>query len=479
MEYDGIYDDGWVTQKAHVILQGGGAADLVLRAVVLPCDQQHLEVRVDGQVVASRAVAAGALDLRLPVAASSSERRVELLWAETTSLNDDDPREAAALLQFLNVTTQRAPTALRIPGGLSHPGAQHTGIHADGWVEQEARVLLASGPDATLVVRGLVPDDLRNQHLVVTVEGETVIDAEAPPGPFDFRARLRSSDTERLVELRWAAAEALSRADARRAAALLMFVGVTSGSPPRAISRFPADLADPNVVQSGIHPDGWVERRASIELAGGDAAELVLRAEIPPGPRPQRLEVSVGSAVVSSDEVSDEMLDLRVALPATKEVRLVELRWEQDRPVSESDPRPAAARLLFIGLTSGSLPNALARFPADLLDPNLVHSGIYADGWLARESQAVLTGGPAAWLVVRARVPAHIHAQGLDVLVNGVRVASESAVGSLVDLRIDVPPSDEARPIELRWARTDAVSEDDPRHAAALLDLLALTPQRG
>ena len=171
------------------------------------------------------------------------------------------------------------------------------------------------------------------------------------------------------------------------------------------------------------------------------------------------------------------MLDLRVALPATEVDRRVELRWEKDRPVSDSDPRPAAARLRFIGLASGTAPNALGRFPVDLLDPNLVHSGIYADGWLARESQAVLAGGPAARLIVRARVPAHIQEQSLDVAVDGVSMASETRVGSLVDLWIDVPASDAARPIELRWARTAPVAGDDPRLAAALLDLLALTPK--
>jgi hypothetical protein len=400
-----------------------------------------------------------------------------LLWAETSALNDDDPREAAALLQFLNVTTQRAPAALRIPGGLSHPAAQHTGIHADGWAEPEARILLAAGPAGALLVRGVVPDDLRDQRLVVAVDGETLIDTAAAPGPFDFRAELRSSESERLVELRWAVAGAVSPRDARRAAALLTFVGVTSQSPPRAIAHFPADLADPSIVQSGIHPDGWVARRAAIDLAGGDAAELVIRAEIPAEALPQRLEVSVGDALVGTVEASAAALDVRLALPATEDDRRVELSWHAACPVSDSDPRLAAARLRFVGLASGAPPNALGRFPADLLDPNLVHSGIYADGWLERESQAVLAGGPAARLVLRARVPPHIRAQAVDVLVDGEWVASETAVGDSVELWIDVPPSDAARPIELRWATAAPVADDDPRLAAALLDLLALTPR--
>jgi hypothetical protein len=478
MHVDGIYDDGWVTQSARVIVPGGDAADLVLRALVLPCDDQHLEIRVDGEVVASRVVAAGSLDLRVPVAASPAERHVELHWAQTTALNESDPREAAALLQFLNVTTQHAPAALRIPAGLSHPGAQYTGLSADGWAEQEARILLAGGPDGTLVVRGQVPDDLQSQHLMIEVEGERVVDEDAAPGPFEFRAPVRFSDVERLVELRWTGAGAVSSSDARRAAALLTFVGVTSGSPPRAIAQFPDDLADPNVVQTGIHPDGWVERQAALELAGGDAAELVIRADIPPDLLPQRVEVSVGGAQAGTGAASDEMLDVRVALPATEGDRRIELRWERDRPVSDSDRRRAAARLRFIGLASGTAPNALGRFPADLLDPNLVHSGIYADGWLARESRAVLTGGPAARLIVRALVPGHIQEQSLDVLVGGVWVASKNGVGML-DVRVDVPASDAVRPVELKWARTAPVAADDPRPAAALLDLLALTPKPG
>jgi hypothetical protein len=476
MHVDGIYDDGWVTQSARVIVPGGDAADLVLRAVVLPCHDQHLEVRVDGDVVASQAVAAGPLDLRVPVAASPAERHVELRWAETTALNESDSREAAALLQFLNVTTQRAPAALRIPGGLSHPGAQYTGLRADGWAEQEARILLAGGPDAILVVRGQVPDDLQGQHLVVEVDGEKVVDEDAAPGPFEFRAPVRSSAAERLVELRWTSTGAVSSSDARHAAALLTFVGVTSGPPPRAIARFPDDLADPNLVQTGIHPDGWIGRQAALELAGGDAAQLVIRADIPPDLLPQHVEVSVDGSPAGSGQASDEMLDVRVALPATAGHRRIELRWERDRPVSDSDRRRAAARLRFIGLASGTAPNALGRFPADLLDPNLVHSGIYADGWLARESRAEMAGGPAARLIVRALVPGHMREQSLDVLVGGVWVASKTGVG-MIDVRVDVPASDAVRPIELKWARTAPVAADDPRPAAALLDLLALTPK--
>lgn len=479
MEYKGIYDDGWLAQTADLVVDGGGAGDLVLRAHVLPCHPQHLEIRVNGEVVASRDVCEGALSLRLPVPASRSDRHVELKWAGTARLNDDDPREAAALLQSLQVTTQQPPTALRIPGGLSHPGAWHSGIYADGWVGQDARLVLAGGGDATLVVRGSVPERLPSQHLTLTVGGETVVDADAASGAFEFRAPIRASASERMVEMRWRAVDRVSSADSRSAAALLTFVGHTVGSAPRAIAHFPDDLANPNLVQTGIYPDGWTERRAVIDLAGGDAAELVIRADVPPALRPQHVEVQVGTDVLAMEEAAADEIDVRIRVPTTQGDRSIELRWAQDGPVSESDPRLAAARLTFIGLASGTLPNAIARFPSDLLNPNLVHSGIYADGWLAQESSALLVGGARAQLKLLAHVPTHLSQQALDVLVDGAIVASVKRAAGVVDMRVDLVQSDAARLIVLRWARAEPLSAADPRRAAARLDLIAVTRQRG
>jgi len=101
LEYSGLYEDGWASGDSFVRLAGGSAADLVVRGEVPQGAGKHVLALVDGRVIASRAVAAGPFELRVPVAASRSPRRVELRFAATIHLEAPDLRPAAILLSFL------------------------------------------------------------------------------------------------------------------------------------------------------------------------------------------------------------------------------------------------------------------------------------------------------------------------------------------------------------------------------------------
>jgi CHRD domain len=122
LEYSGIFADGWLEQNARVVLSGGPASDLTVRAEALPPEpggRQRLRVLVDGRVVASRSVGSGLVDIRVPVAAAESDRQVELRWATTTAISARDPRRAAALLKFLGFSaepTSSAPPELQNGG---------------------------------------------------------------------------------------------------------------------------------------------------------------------------------------------------------------------------------------------------------------------------------------------------------------------------------------------------------------------------
>jgi hypothetical protein len=63
-----------------------------------------VQALVNGKVVASQPVPPGPLDLRVPVQASSGNRRVELRFAATIQLKAPDLRPAAMLLSFLGFT---------------------------------------------------------------------------------------------------------------------------------------------------------------------------------------------------------------------------------------------------------------------------------------------------------------------------------------------------------------------------------------
>lgn len=105
--YSGIYDDGWLAPVSSATLAGGRTGRLVIRAEVPEREGQRLVVRVDGRQVAARAVGPGSLVLRIPIAASSGPRRVELAWARTEKLTPPDTRHAAARLTLLEIEPTR------------------------------------------------------------------------------------------------------------------------------------------------------------------------------------------------------------------------------------------------------------------------------------------------------------------------------------------------------------------------------------
>jgi hypothetical protein len=104
LEYSGLYEDGWVGAESYVTLAGGPKADLVVRGEVPAGAGKHVQALVNGKVVASQPVPPGPLDLRVPVQASSGNRRVELRFAATIQLKAPDLRPAAMLLSFLGFT---------------------------------------------------------------------------------------------------------------------------------------------------------------------------------------------------------------------------------------------------------------------------------------------------------------------------------------------------------------------------------------
>jgi hypothetical protein len=145
------------------------------------------------------------------------------------------------------------------------------------------------------------------------------------------------------------------------------------------------------------------------------------------------------------------------------------------------DPRVLTSHVRNISLVSDAeyarleRPRELSRFPADLEKESLEYSGIYEDGWLGEDSYAVLAGGPAADLVLRAAVPLGA-GKHLDVLLNGRLVTSMPVAPGSLNVRVRVPASSAPRRVELRFGATIKLKGADGRTAAALLSSLGLTP---
>lgn len=247
---------------------------------------------------------------------------------------------------------------------------------------------------------------------------------------------------------------------------------------PAALASFPTALADPNLEYSGIYENGWVAKDSYAVLAGGPAADLVIRAQVPPASEEQRLAVFLDGHRVAARRVAPGQLDFAVALPASEVPRRVDLRW---RVASTKLPAPVlgpvSALLQYLGVVSAThLPKVLQHFPADLANPKLRYSGIFSDGWLKRQASIVLAGGAAADLVLRVEVPSG--GQALQLMVNGRTLATRKVTPGRLELRLPVPASRLPRRIELRWAFASRLPAPDVRSASALLQFLGIVPRK-
>jgi hypothetical protein len=342
----GIDKDGWLGKEARVLLAGGERGDLVLRAEVITRKRQHLEVLVNGKTVAGRDVTRGLLELHIPVGPSLAAREVELRWATTSRISADDPRRAAALLKSVAIETG-APTSLDV-AGLARSNAAFSGIYEDGWLQREARVLLTGGPSAELNVRAKL-NAATSRHLEVLVNDRVVTGVDVRPGPVDLKIPIGPSSSARTVELRWSADGRISADDQRRAAALLQSIAIGSTGAPTLVRV--EDVAGGRFAQTGIFKDGWLRRSARVLLAGGDAADLTVRADVTVKSG-QRLSVFVNGRRVAGRTTPAGPLKLTVALPPSRGARVVELRWSRTNRIGPEDPRHGAARLKLIALSS-------------------------------------------------------------------------------------------------------------------------------
>jgi hypothetical protein len=108
LEYSGIYEDGWIGGDSYVRLASGAKADLVIQGQVPAGAGKRLEILLDGREITSVPVPPGALDVRVPVPASTNTRLVELRFATEIRLTAPDLRPAAAHITFLGFVKHEA-----------------------------------------------------------------------------------------------------------------------------------------------------------------------------------------------------------------------------------------------------------------------------------------------------------------------------------------------------------------------------------
>jgi hypothetical protein len=103
LDFSGIERDGWLRDSAHLVLAGGHAAQLVVYARVPKVAGQCLSVSVNGEKLSSFSVRPGLLHVRVPLPATTGDRRIELAWSASVKLSAPDERHVAALLRFIRI----------------------------------------------------------------------------------------------------------------------------------------------------------------------------------------------------------------------------------------------------------------------------------------------------------------------------------------------------------------------------------------
>lgn len=113
VEYSGLYEDGWVSGRAFVVLGSAQAGEqLVVQGMLpkiagAPETGQAVEVWIDGQSALRQEIAPGEFTLRAPIRAGLAATRIELRFAHTLTLPEPDNRPVSVLLK--SISLQPAP----------------------------------------------------------------------------------------------------------------------------------------------------------------------------------------------------------------------------------------------------------------------------------------------------------------------------------------------------------------------------------
>lgn len=123
-------------------------------------------------------------------------------------------------------------------------------------------------------------------------------------------------------------------------------------------------------------------------------------------------------------------------------------------------------------------PSAVAKFPDDLLNPGLLFSGVYEDGWVAQAAWLSLSSpGETDILQFKANVPGFsrkISGGTLQILVDGTLVKKQKLSAGSLDLTLAIPERSGPRKIQVEISSSDLLPEPDCRLVCLHLEKLAI-----
>ena len=106
LEYSGIYEDGWISEKSFFkLLSGPNSGFITVKGSVPKIDDlkfsTNLKVSVDGMEIGIKNLGLGNFDLKLPFTSLAKRQRVDLEFSSYQKLPGADGRIAAAKINFI------------------------------------------------------------------------------------------------------------------------------------------------------------------------------------------------------------------------------------------------------------------------------------------------------------------------------------------------------------------------------------------
>ena len=111
LEYSGIYEDGWISERAFFTLAPKpDTRYLVIKGMVPQIDQPDfrntLAVSIDGSEVAKHPLALGAFELKVPVSANTQRHRIDLAFDRYQVLPGGDARPTGGKIEFIGFVSE-------------------------------------------------------------------------------------------------------------------------------------------------------------------------------------------------------------------------------------------------------------------------------------------------------------------------------------------------------------------------------------
>jgi hypothetical protein len=106
LQYSGIYEDGWISERAFFILQPRTPGEVLEVRGMVPMIARAdfkttLTVSVDGREVARKTLGLGDYVLKIPLASAADSRRIDLAFDQTQTLPGGDNRPTGGLIRSI------------------------------------------------------------------------------------------------------------------------------------------------------------------------------------------------------------------------------------------------------------------------------------------------------------------------------------------------------------------------------------------